>query len=78
MRYPTPVWCPAQEGRIGNVVQFHNVPNAVTWMGSQMPLAARLGKARPRVKPSQKTGQTKPGEPKASGCPVFRQGECHV
>lgn len=76
--YPGLVWCPAQVGRIGNVVQLHNVPNAVRWMGSQMPLAARLGKARPWRKPSQKTGQTEPGMPKASGSLRFCQGEYHV
>jgi|GEM_PF-2123199 len=43
-----------------------------------MPLAARLGKAWPLAKPSQKTGQTKPGLPKAGGGSVFRQGEYHV
>lgn len=76
--YPAFVWCHAQAGRIGNVVQFHNVPNAVRWRGPQMPLAARLGKARLRRKPSQKTGQTKPEPPKAGGGSVFRQGEYHV
>lgn len=78
LRYRAEVWCRAQAGRIGNVVQFHNVPNAVRWKGSQMPLAARLGKARLRRKPSQKTGQTKPEPPKAGGGSVFRQGEYHV
>ncbi len=72
------VWCRAQARRIGNVVQLHNVPNAVRWRGSQMPLAARLGKARSPLMPSQKTGQTKPGLPKAGGGSVFRQGEYHV
>lgn len=43
-----------------------------------MPLAARLGKARFLLMPSQKTGQTKPELPKAGGGSVFRQGEYHV
>ncbi len=72
------VWCRVQARRIGNVVQLHNVPNAVRWRGSQMPLAARLGKAWLSLMPSQKTGQTKPGLPKAGGGSVFRQGEYHV
>ena len=78
IKYRANVWCRTQARRIGNVVQLHNVPNAVRWRGSQMPLAARLGKAWPLEKPSQKTGQTKPGLPKAGGGSVFRQGEYHV
>jgi 5,6-dimethylbenzimidazole synthase len=39
-----------------------------------MPLAARFGKAWGRATPSQKTGQTKPGQAMAGACPVFLQG----
>ena len=40
-----------------------------------MPLTVRFGKAWVRMMPSQKTGQTKPGQAKAGASPVSLQGE---
>lgn len=58
------------EGIIGNAVQLRDVPNAVRWTGPQMPLAGRFGKVWFWLKPSQKTGQTKPGRAMAGAGPV--------
>ena len=63
------------EGIIGNAVQLRDVPNAVRWTVPQMPLAGRFGKVWFWLKPSQKTGQTKPGRAMAGAGPVSVQGK---
>ncbi len=65
---------PATCGIIGNAVQIRSVPNAVRWTGLQGPLA-QAGKVQFRVKPSQKTGQTKPGRRMVSLRPVSLLGD---
>lgn len=38
------VWCRVQARRIGNVVQLHNVPNAVRWRGRRCHWPQGLGR----------------------------------